>query len=305
MSEQPTGYTTNTQQSRVKKTTQQTKQQNTAEDRSVRVVPQGAIDLITPRNRTQYTTATNTALADVEDDLEDDDTWQQRLPSSAINYQRVKQPAKPLPPGEYLINGRRVIVTDPFVVSPRRKTALNPGAADHRTQRTPPPVLAEEPLPRRGRTHWLLIFGIGMIFMLALWQAGTSALNWWTTKQQDAAFGRPRTYQFDAIVGHNDSAAYPTHFILINLNRHVEIYEEPGGDGAKTIIYTGPTLFGDSQDLTPVLGRVAVLTKGGKPDLIIYIQDQRLIYFNDGTKFVPATPTQMQSIHNLPPPPSV
>src|SRR5712692_5561383 len=109
-----------------------------------------------------------------------------------------------------------------------------------------------------------------MILMFFAWQGVMWIGNWWTLHQQDATFGRPRTYQFDAVVGHNDSPDSPTHFILINLNRRVEIYEEPGGDPSKTIIYSGPTLYGDGQDLTPILGRVADLLGNGKPDLIIY-----------------------------------
>ena len=128
-------------------------------------------------------------------------------------------------------------------------------------------------------------------------------MNWWTIHQQDATFGRPRTYQFDAMLP-GDSALSPTHFICINLNRHVQIYEEPGGDATKTIIYNGPTLFGDGQDLTPVLARVATINK--TLALILYIQDQRLVYFLSGGKFVPATQQQNATINmnKLPPPPN-
>ena len=42
-----------------------------------------------------------------------------------------------------------------------------------------------------------------------------------------------RTAQLDAVVGHNDSAAHPTHFIFINLHGQIQIIEIQGGDAAK------------------------------------------------------------------------
>src|SRR2546425_1583080 len=56
-----------------------------------------------------------------------------------------------------------------------------------------------------------------------------STLFPYTTLFRSWHYGRPRTFQTDAVVGHNDSAASPSHFIAINLNRHVEVIECPGG----------------------------------------------------------------------------
>ncbi len=33
----------------------------------------------------------------------------------------------------------------------------------------------------------------------------------------------PRTFQVDAVVGHNDSATNPSHFIAMNLNGRIEM----------------------------------------------------------------------------------
>jgi hypothetical protein len=108
--------------------------------------------------------------------------------------------------------------------------------------------------------------------------------------QNDVQYGRPRTFQFDAVVGHGDSPANPTHFIIINLDRHVEVIEFPGGDGTHARMYLGPTLFGDGQDLTPVTAEVRDVNGDGKPDLILHIQDQRVVFINDGTMFRPLKP---------------
>jgi hypothetical protein len=103
-------------------------------------------------------------------------------------------------------------------------------------------VIHDEPPPRKS--HWMLTLGIGMILMLALYVGLMWVSNWWINRQLDATYGFPRTYQVDAVVGHNnDSPANPSHFIFLNLNGHVEIIEIPAGDASKTRIYIGPALF--------------------------------------------------------------
>src|SRR5579871_5143667 len=70
---------------------------------------------------------------------------------------------------------------------------------------------------RRGfRFHALVYLGIGMLVMLALWVGIQWLGAWWQVHSDDATYGRPRTYQFDAVFGHSDSAANPTHIIIVN-----------------------------------------------------------------------------------------
>lgn len=124
--------------------------------------------------------------------------------------------------------------------------------------------------------------------MIAGWVAFGALGNWWTTQQDDWHYGRPRTFQVDAVVGHNDSVANPSHFIAINLDRHVLIFELPGEDSSKTVIYTGPTLLGDGQDLTPVMLSFRDLKGDGKMDMLIHIADQTIVFINENGKFRPA-----------------
>jgi hypothetical protein len=98
---------------------------------------------------------------------------------------------------------------------------------------------------------------------------------------------RLRTFQTDAVVGHGDSEAHPSHFIAINLNRHVIVIEIPGGDISRSIIYSGPVLLGDGQDMTPVTLTFSDVNGDGKPDMILHILDQTIVFLNNGTKFVP------------------
>ena len=135
-----------------------------------------------------------------------------------------------------------------------------------------------------------------MIVMLALWVLGNLAVNWWNVTQDDWHYGRPRTFQIDAVVGHNDSPANPSHFIALNLNRHILIIEFPGGDATKAKDYLGPTLFGDGQNLTPVTLSFKDVNGDGKPDMLIHIQDQTIVFLNDGSQFRPLKPGEHLSL---------
>ena len=70
------------------------------------------------------------------------------------------------------------------------------------------------------------------------------------------------------------------------------IIELPGGDASHSRIYNGPTLFGDGQDLTPVTAEFKDVNGDGKIDMIVHIQDQRLVFINNGTQFAPLQPGQ-------------
>lgn len=108
------------------------------------------------------------------------------------------------------------------------------------------PRLIRTGVQRTGmlRAHLLLLLGLGMIAMLVLWVLLTLAVTWWNTTWDDIHYGRPRTFQTDAMVGHNDSAASPSHFIALNLNGRLEVIEFPGGDASKARIYIGHNSMG-------------------------------------------------------------
>ena len=147
-------------------------------------------------------------------------------------------------------------------------------------------VIHNEPPPSR-KLHWSFILGIGMILMLALWVLGSYALSWWQNHQLDSTYGMPRTYQTDQAVGHGDSAQHPTHFIAINLNSRITIIEIPGGNNAHARIYSGPTLYSDNGNLTPVTLEFYDVNGDGKVDMIVHVGDQKIVYLNDGTQFKP------------------
>jgi hypothetical protein len=147
-------------------------------------------------------------------------------------------------------------------------------------------VIHPEPPPKQKRhIHWLLWVGIGMFIMLLGWFLLTMLQTWWTDQQNTWSYGYPRTYQTDAVVGHSDSADHPSHFIAINLNGHVEVIEFPGGDATHAKIYIGPPLIGDNASLIPVTVSFKDVNGDGKPDMLIHVQDQTLVFLNTGRQF--------------------
>jgi|SRR5947209_9042621 len=142
-----------------------------------------------------------------------------------------------------------------------------------------------EPPPKR-KVHWMLILGIGMLLMFGLYLGVAWVGNWWTNHQLDAAYGFPRTYQADAVIYTGDSADHPSHYIFLNLNGTVEIIELPHGDSAHARIYKGPQIFSDNAALVPVTGEFKSVN--GKVEMLVHIQDQVIVYINDGTQFKPA-----------------
>lgn len=146
-------------------------------------------------------------------------------------------------------------------------------------------VIHRQPPPRKH--HWLLFAGAGMMAALVLVLVCSWIGSAWQAHQVDAMYGYPRTSQVDAVVGHDDSAAHPSHFIFLNLHAQVIIVELPGGNIQHTLIYSGPTLFGPDADKDPVTGDFRDVNGDGKLDMVVHIQGQTLIFLNNGSKFVP------------------
>ena len=139
---------------------------------------------------------------------------------------------------------------------------------------------------RRG-FHWSVFMGLGMILMILGWIGYGYVSSWWQLHQDDATYGRPRTAQYDVVVGHGDSESSPTHIIAINLNARIVIIEVPGGDTSKSRIYSGPQLFGQNADLTPVTLSFPDINNDGKPHMVVHFQGSTLIYLNQNGQFVP------------------
>src|SRR6266516_565146 len=145
---------------------------------------------------------------------------------------------------------------------------------------------------RLPRFHWLFWIGATGALMFLGWIAISAFGTWWSIRVDDWQYGRPRTSQADANVGHGTAHTPDSHFITQNLNRRIMVIEEPGDDPGKSKIYVGPTLIGKGQELTPVTLSFEDVNNDGRADLIIHLGDGKVVLLNqkDGT-FTPA-PTQ-------------
>ena len=146
---------------------------------------------------------------------------------------------------------------------------------------------------RDGQRQWLPVMVAAIVVMVLGWCIVNAVLGWWQITQDDLRYGRPRTYQTDQVVGHNDSVAHPSHFIAINLNRHVEVIEFPGGDASHARVYMGPILVGNGQDLAPVTLTFKDLNNDRRPDMIINVQDSHFVFINDPDQFRAPRPGEL------------
>jgi hypothetical protein len=207
-----------------------------------------------------------------------DEKWPPRMPPSVRRYGYMQKA------------GSRAVVRVTYhnTPIPRRASALHNTTEDYPAQ-TPEPDTTHHQAQGRSspRLHWLVYAGGAMLIAMLGWIALTAFVQWWQVKQDDIQYGRPRTAQYDAVVGHNDSAANPSHFIALNLRGHIRIIEFPGDDATKAKVYIGPDLLGPGQDLAPATLSFKDVNGDGKTDMIVTVQGSRFIFINNGSTFVP------------------
>jgi hypothetical protein len=133
----------------------------------------------------------------------------------------------------------------------------------------------------------LVWLGTGMLVALTAVLLGQLVVGWITTSWDDWHYGRPRTFQCDAVVGHADSPAQPSHFIALNLHGHIEVIELPGGDLSRTRIYQGPQIYGPGADLVPVTLQFPDPSHAHHPDMLILFQGTQVVFHNVEDTFRP------------------
>jgi hypothetical protein len=242
-------------------------------------------------------------LSDETDSDVYDDVWPPRQSTSTRRYQSDVQTET----GRKRADVQSLAQEDMYLTGPGRKSTVPPRRTATRAH---VPVSRPEPrripdtedvpyhqtsrlLPgRRIRVHWLVYIGGGMLVMLIGWLLVGRLLSWWQVTQDDWKYGRPRLSQVDAVVGHNDSAAEPSHFIALNLRKHIQIIELPGGDSTKMKVYVGPLLIGDGQELAPVTIAFKDVNGDGKPDMLVTVQDSHFVFVNENGAFRPLRPAE-------------
>ena len=176
-------------------------------------------------------------------------------------------------------------------VSPRKSTPVPARASRIAVTSGPPPRRqptsnAPDAMPRRWRLHPLLFVGLALIIAILGWVVFTSVATWVTNTENHWQYGYPRTAQYDVVVGHQDSAAHPSHFIAVNLNGQIEVIEFPGGDVSHARIYMGVAVVGPDADLVPVTLAFRDVNEDGKLDMIVMAGNAQYIFLNEHGQFV-------------------
>jgi len=194
------------------------------------------------------------------EDADEQYTAQARTPRSGIRYQDTR-------PAQY--RGQTVLPTPPQQLRRQRLTGQAPQRA-----------------PRRRSKHWSMYLVTGMATMTALVIGLYSLGSWWQHVQDDWTYGYPRTYQTDAVVGHNhDSSSHPSHFVAVNLRGQVEVFELPAGDPTKVRVFLGPMISGNGADQVIVTVSFTDLDHDGTPDMVIHYGESAEVFYNKGGTF--------------------
>lgn len=237
---------------------------------------------------------------------DDEAMYRTQMPNSTRRYRPHIQPPQTdtqEPDTRTSIN----VTRHPATTIPRRASS-QPTRSSTPTPSQPAkskPVRRPAPLPyddeeevqvtRKGHirleVHPSLWLGLGMLAMLAVWVGATNAFAWWQSYQDTLTYGYPRTYQTDMRVGHHDEQK-PSHFMAVNLGGHIMVVEIQGGDGASTKIYLGPIFYGPLADKHPVLLKFKDVNHDGKPDMLILVDNQEVVFINDQGQFRPLKPNE-------------
>src|SRR6266567_5134592 len=154
-----------------------------------------------------------------------------------------------------------------------------PSSAKRYQQYLPAP-LPPAPLPEKRRFHWL--FWLGMVFciMLVGWILLTVLSGFIQQKRDDLTYENPRIFQIDANVGHYGRMS---HFVALNLDGYLEIFETQRGHPEVAKIYTPTSLLVNPSD--PVTLSFQDVNGDGKPDMVITSPSFQAVMFNNGTTF--------------------
>ncbi len=223
------------------------------------------------------------------------DTPTRLMPRSAVRY-------RPLGDGDARTDGDPpgALPITPIVKRASRlrqpdiEEVVPDDAAPPAPKRAPRP--GKRPVRSRPRhsIHPLLYLGVGMVVTVSILAVVIIVSSWVSTVLDDLHYGRPRTFQIDAYVGHHEAPGMPSHFIALNLRGHFEVIEFPGGDVTHARIYLGPQLYGPNADLVPVTLSFTDVHGDHRPDMILHFQGTQAVFLNDGTSFRPAGPVQQQ-----------
>ena len=164
------------------------------------------------------------------------------------------------------------------------------------TQKTLRPSTRARVQPTTQRLYSAMYAGALLLAAVAIYLLISLALGKAQVVIDDFRYGRPRTTQLEAFVGHNEAHGQPTHLIAMNLNRQAVIIELPGGDPGKARTISGPYLFGANEDLTPLTLSLSDLDGDSNVDLLLDVRNEQVVYLNKDGIFRLPTATEQAAL---------
>ncbi len=221
------------------------------------------------------------------------DTPTRLTPRSAVRY-------RPLGDGDARTDAESPGALPITPIVKRASRLRQPDIEEEGADDAAPPVPKRVPRPGtyparsrpRHSIHPLLYLSVGMVITVSVLAMVVVVSTWVSTALDDLHYGRPRTFQIDAYVGHNEAPGMPSHFIALNLHGRIEIIELPGGDATHARIYLGPQLYGQNADLVPVTLSFTDVNGNHRPDMILHFQGTQVIFLNNGSGFQLAASAQ-------------
>ncbi len=220
--------------------------------------------------------------AEGEYDLEEDESYYTtRLPTSSRRYH--------VSPEEVYQQGNTRLHVRYVDVPPRssQQKRLPPQRKIH--------IDDDERAPQRGsvppgrRYHPLVWTGAFLTLLILGWIGLNVVTAWFQSVQNDWTYGQKRHFDIDAVVGHSDSPANPSHFTAENRNGQIIVIELPGGNVSKAKIYQIETIP-NNIDNPPVRLSFQDMNGDGRPDMLVQIGDGSATLYvtlwNNGTEFV-------------------
>ena len=204
--------------------------------------------------------------------------------SSAGHFAGIHPDDAPYHTDDYTLRHTKGMLSDAWVEPPKRGTTVmraTPKSIIRITTHTEPPiqraskmqpqtqsVREDEPVIRhKPRQGCLFYTGVCLCMMLLGGILVNVVINWVHVTWDDWHYGRPRTYQIDADVGHGGVS----HFTVENLGGHIFVIEIPVNDPKKYHLYVGPAITGGDASLAVATISFKDGRKGGLPDMVITI----------------------------------
>lgn len=138
-----------------------------------------------------------------------------------------------------------------------------------------PETVIVSPRGRLSNLHPLSYVGIALFVVALAWATTFFAPGIWN----EIHYGNPAVTETDAIVGHHDSSAHPSHFIATNYHGTILVVEMMGGDPAHSLVYV---VAHTSDTSDPAFIQFDGNTT---PNMYIYVGTVVFYMNNDGKEF--------------------